>query len=117
MTKKLEDLDFSEIEKRFIAQAGSMEIVKTNSVMNRRRYKALHYNEVYGGKLTDYNAQVMAAEKFMRAYSAYAQSIGCTVIDDAINVETPEQAEKLNVWWAEHTGPTRRIPTEPETQK
>lgn len=48
MTKKLEDMDFSEIEKRFIAQTGDMEIILPIKTSKRALQKVLNFFENYG---------------------------------------------------------------------
>lgn len=46
--------------------------------------------------------QLRRAADLMQRQVEYAQSIGCTVVQDSIECTT-EQAEKLAAWWDEQT--------------
>lgn len=93
MNKKLVEMDFNEIEKRFIARAGSMEVTQPQTPKN------------YGGSMNNYLVQSAAAEVLMQRYHAYALSIGCTLSGSLTDgdVEANEvQAALLDIWWKEN---------------
>lgn len=64
---------------------------------------AAPYGQRFTAKATDLLVQQRAAEALLQEYSAYARSIGVEVVDDAMLVETEEQARLLSTWWQERT--------------
>lgn len=118
------DLDLAAVEQRVLAKFASdgMEIHPPIREADRNAArKALDYMKNYGvsgyGRkkynqaayqtapvtMTNYLAQARNAQVLLDAYTSYARSIGVTVIDDAMVVETAEQADLLSAKWKELT--------------